>query len=312
MRAVVLTSFGGPGSVGVGEVLEPQAGDGQVLVDVAAAALGPWDLAAAAGAFVPAGGTPDFPQVQGWDFAGTVVGGSGRAPFGDGTPVLGFTPQPWSGTGAFAERIAVPAETLAEVPETVDLATAATVPVTALTAQLLLDTAEAAAGESILIIGAAGSVGGLTAQLAAHRGLRVLGSADPADAGRLSELGVRHPIDRTGDVPAQARVAFPGGVDIVIDLVGGPAAASALAAARDDGRFVSSIPAPPPSERNIRPANVAVAPDGATLGPLIQQVASRQLVPVPIVGRYPLASARGAYAQLAAGGVKGKIVLTVP
>jgi len=101
-------------------------------------------------------------------------------------------------------------------------------------------------------------------------------------------------------------------VDIVVDLVGGPAAAGALAAARDDGRFVSSIPAPPPSERTIRSANVAVAPDGAVLGRLIQQVASRQLVPVPIAGRYPLAGARDAYAQLAAGGVQGKIVLTVP
>jgi NADPH:quinone reductase-like Zn-dependent oxidoreductase len=304
-----LTSFAGLASIEVGDVQEPTVDAGQVLVDIAAATLGPWDLAAASGAFSGAGGSTDFPQVQGWDFAGTIAAGSASSDLPAGTAVVGFTPQPWSRTGAFAERIAVPIESVSRVPDGVDFADVATLPVSALTAHLLLATADAQAGESVLIIGAAGAVGGVTAQLASHRGLVVLGSADPNDHARLRGLGVGHVVDRNGDVAAQARAVRSDGVDIVIDLVGGVAANDALAAVRDGGRFVSSIPVPPPSGRGIRSTNVAVSPDKATLDNLLRQLAEHDVTPVPIVAHFPLEDARDAYARLARGGVKGKILL---
>jgi NADPH:quinone reductase-like Zn-dependent oxidoreductase len=126
VRAVVLTSFDGLGGVDVSEVDEPVVGDDGVLIRVVYAALGPWDVATTHGAFAGAGGGNGFPQVLGWDFAGIVdsVGGQVSG-FASGERVLGFSPQPWSGIGALAELIAVPAGTIAAVPTGLDLPAAA-------------------------------------------------------------------------------------------------------------------------------------------------------------------------------------------
>jgi NADPH2:quinone reductase len=107
VRAIVLNSFSGVDGLELVNVPEPTVGDGEELVHVRAASLGPWDLAAAQGAFVDAGGSSKFPQVQGWDFAGETA---------DGRRVVGFVAQPWMGVGALAERISVPGPILATLP----------------------------------------------------------------------------------------------------------------------------------------------------------------------------------------------------
>ena len=121
--------------------------------------------------FASAGGGNGFPQVLGWDFAGIVesVGGqvSGFAP---GERVLGFSPQPWSGIGALAELIAVPAGTIAAVPTGLDLPAAAALPVSGLTAMLTLNTAAVVSADAVLVVGATGGVGGFVTQLARARG----------------------------------------------------------------------------------------------------------------------------------------------
>ena len=94
-----MTSFSGVDGLELTEVPEPTPGDGEELVNVRAASLGPWDLSAAGGAFTAIGGSGELPQVAGWDFAGETA---------DGRRVLGFVAQPWMGVGALAERIAVP------------------------------------------------------------------------------------------------------------------------------------------------------------------------------------------------------------
>ena len=113
------------------------------------------DLAAASGAFVAAGGSSDFPHVQGWDFAGETD---------DGRRVLGFVPQPWTGVGAFAEQISVPVSILTAVPDSLGFPEASALPVCALTARLLVDAATVHDGSVVLVTGAAGMVGGFTVQ----------------------------------------------------------------------------------------------------------------------------------------------------
>src|SRR5262245_61195484 len=108
MRAIVLHSFGGLDALELADSADPTPGDEEEVVRVRAAALGPWDLSGANGAFASIGGTSEFPQVQGWDFAGEA---------GDGRRVLGFVPQPWLGVGTFAEQIAVPSGLLAPLPD---------------------------------------------------------------------------------------------------------------------------------------------------------------------------------------------------
>jgi NADPH:quinone reductase-like Zn-dependent oxidoreductase len=75
VRAVVLNSFTGLAGLELSEVADPTPGDGEQLVRVRAAALGPWDLAGARGAFSAMGGSSEFPQIQGWDFAGETSDG---------------------------------------------------------------------------------------------------------------------------------------------------------------------------------------------------------------------------------------------
>ncbi len=90
MRAVVLNSFTGLDGLELSEVSDPTPGDGEQLVNVRAASLGPWDRQSSDGKFAAVGGSSEFPQVQGWDFAGETV---------DGRRVLGFVAQPWMGVG---------------------------------------------------------------------------------------------------------------------------------------------------------------------------------------------------------------------
>ena len=126
MRAVVLTAFTGLDGLQLSEVPDPSPGEGEVLVQIRAASLGPWDVAGAQGAFAGTGGSSEFPQVQGWDFAGETA---------DGRRVAGFVAQPWMGAGAFAERISVPQGILADVPDGLGFPEASAIPVCGLTAR---------------------------------------------------------------------------------------------------------------------------------------------------------------------------------
>jgi NADPH:quinone reductase-like Zn-dependent oxidoreductase len=151
MRAVVLNSFTGVAGLELSAVADPTPADGEELVYVRAASLGPWDRAAADGAFAGMGGATDFPQVQGWDFAGETV---------DGRRVLGFVAQPWMGVGTLAEPIAVPSAILAPLPDSLGFPEGSALPVCVLTAGLLADAAAVSEGDLVLVTGAAGWLAG--------------------------------------------------------------------------------------------------------------------------------------------------------
>src|SRR5579862_1686595 len=142
MRAVILTSFGGLEALELAEVPEPVPGEGDEVVSVRAAALGPWDLSAVDGYFRQLGGSTAFPQIQGWDFAGQTA---------DGRRVVGFIAQPWMDVGALAEQIALPAELLAPLPDGLDWAQGAAIPVSALTARLLNEAATVSEADLALV-----------------------------------------------------------------------------------------------------------------------------------------------------------------
>ena len=125
-----MNSFAGLEGLELAEVADPTPVEGEELVYVRAASLGPWDRAAAGGAFVGMGGATDFPQVQGWDFAGETV---------DGRRVFGFVAQPWMGVGALAEQVAVPSAILAPLPDALGFPEGSTLGVCGLTARLFVD-----------------------------------------------------------------------------------------------------------------------------------------------------------------------------
>ena len=299
MRAIVLNAFAGLDGLELSDVPDPSAGDGEVLVDVRAACLGPWDLAGAAGAFAGAGGSSDFPQVQGWDFAGETA---------DGRRVAGFVPQPWMGVGAFAEQISVPEGMLAELPDGLGFTEASALPVCGLTARLLLDTAAVSEGDLVLLTGAAGMVGGFALQLGTARGARVIAAVRDSDADEARRLGAETVVSTESGLEAQVRAGREDGVDVCIDTIG--LGDVALACVHDGGRFVTSVPtAVPDATRGIDPKTVQVQPDAAATAELAGRAGAGELT-IRVAETLPLEKFRDAYARLGRGGLRGKIVLT--
>lgn len=299
MRAVVLNSFAGIDGLELSEVPAPTPGDGEQLVRVRAASLGPWDLAAANGAFVAGGGSSEFPQVQGWDFAGETD---------DGRRVLGFVPQPWMGVGALAEEISVPGAILTALPDGLGFPEASALPVCALTARLLVDAAAVGDGDVVLVTGAAGMVGGFAVQLAAGRGARVVAGVRDGDGDEARRLGAEMTFDTAGPLDSTIRAEWREGVDVGIDTVG--LGADGMGCVRDDGAFVTSVPtAVPEAARGISPQTVQVQPDVVALTELADLAGAGKLT-VRVAEVLPLERFRDAYGRLASGGLRGKVVLT--
>jgi NADPH:quinone reductase len=300
MRAVILTSFGGLDALRLADLPEPTPAEGEELVSVRAVALGPWDLSAADGYFQRLGGSTAFPQVQGWDFAGQTA---------DGRRVLGFTAQPWTGVGALAEQIAVPSALLAPLPDGLDWAHGAVLPVSALTGRLLNQAADVAGGDLVLVTGAAGMVGGMAAQLARAKGARVVAAVRDSDAPEARRLGAEATVSTADGLAAQLRQGWPDGFDACLDTLGMPAA---MAAVRDGGAYVTTQPTGvPPAERGISAQAIQVQPDAAALGPLAEQAAAGDLT-VRVAAAVPLTEFRRGYDLLAQGGVRGKVVVLIP
>jgi len=300
MRAVILTSFSGLEALELADLPEPTPREGEEVVSVRAVALGPWDLSAADGYFQQLGGSTAFPQVQGWDFAGQTA---------DGRRVLGFTAQPWMGVGALAEQIAMPEVLLAPLPGGLDWAQGAALPVTALTARLLNEAAKVSDGDLVLVTGAAGMVGGMAAQLARARGARVVAAVRESDAAQAHTLGAEATVSTGAGLAEELRQGWPDGFNACLDTVG---LQSALADVRDGGAYVTTQPdAVPPAERGISAQAVQVQPDAAALGPLAERAAAGDIT-VRVATTVPLAEFRRGYDLLARGGVRGKVVVTIP
>lgn len=299
MRAIVLNSWSGLDGLELAEVADPAPSEGEELVRVRAASLGPWDLSGATGAFVAMGGNSDFPQVQGWDFAGETA---------DGKRVLGFVPQPWMRVGALAEQLSVPAGILAPLPDALDFPAGAALPVCALTARLLVDAGHVSAGDLVLVTGAAGMVGGFATQLAIARGARVIAAVRDADADEARGLGAETALDTGSGLEVAIRGRWQDGVDVCLDTVG--LAAAALVCVRDGGAFATTVPnAVPEAARGIDPETVQVQPDAGATAELAERAAAGELT-VRVAEVLPFERFRDAYARLERGGIHGKIVLT--
>ncbi len=235
MRAARCIEYGPPSSVVVVEVPDPVPSDGQVVVDVAAAAVNFPDVLLVADQYqvhIP------VPFTVGSEFAGTVRSvGAGVGAFAAGDRVKGSTMH-----GAFAEQVVVRASSLQRVGPTVDLSTAAASGVAHATAyHALRSVARVQPGEWVVVLGAAGGVGLAAVELGAELGARVLAAASSADKTALClARGAESAIDYcTEDLKARIKEITKEGADVVIDPVGGPSAEQALRALRWAGRFVT-------------------------------------------------------------------------
>jgi NADPH2:quinone reductase len=235
VRAARCIEYGPPSSVVVVEVPDPVPSDGQVVVDVAAAAVNFPDVLLVADQYqvhIP------VPFTVGSEFAGTVRSvGTGVETFAAGDRVKGSTMH-----GAFAEQVMVRASSLQRVGPAVDLPTAAASGVAHATAyHALRSVARVQPDEWVVVLGAAGGVGLAAVELGVALGARVLAAASSADKTALClERGAECAIDYgTEDLKARIKEITTDGADVVIDPVGGPSAEQALRALRWAGRFVT-------------------------------------------------------------------------
>ncbi|WP_367321513.1 NADP-dependent oxidoreductase [Streptomyces sp. HUAS ZL42] len=294
MRAAVVTEFGGPEAVRVVETEVPEPAARQVRIKVAAAALNPVDAGVRAGGFGGAGKQIGL----GWDVAGTVDAVGVATAWNVGDEVVALDHGMVKPLGTHAEYVVVDTDAVAKAPATVDAAHAATLPLNALTAVQALDLLELTPGQSLLVTGAAGAVGGYAVQLAAHRGVSVTALARAEDEELVRSLGAARFV--SGAVE-------PGGVDAVLDaaILG----EEALAWVRDGGAFVGVIPgAHPASARGVRTDAVSVTADGARLAELVGLV-DEGVLTLRVAETYALDEAAKAHARLAEGGVRGRLVL---
>jgi NADPH2:quinone reductase len=231
VKALRFGKFGPPSVLAIAEILRPEPRSGEALVQVKAAAINPSDVATIAGRFE---GTI-LPRTPGRDFSGVVVAGKkyqGQEVWSSG-PGLGITRD-----GAQAEYVTVPEEVLSPKPSTLSLEQAAGVGVPFVTAWVaLVRAAELQAGETILIIGAAGAVGQAATQIANWLKARVLGAARSSDP----IPGAAAVINTTTDDLRERVFELTNGkgVDAVLDTVGGAMFEPALRSLRIGGRQIA-------------------------------------------------------------------------
>ncbi|MFE3192818.1 NADP-dependent oxidoreductase [Nocardia sp. NPDC059240] len=309
MRAVVIRSFGGPEVLEIAEVAMPVPGPGQVRIRVAAAAVHPVDLHTRSGGLADAGlMVPRDVIGLGWDVAGTIDEiGSGDLGFAFGDEVFGLSDRLDVPLGTHADHVVLDATAVAHAPRTVSLIEAAAVPLGALTAVQSLDLLALTAGQTVLITGAAGAVGGFAVELAVAQGLRVAATAHVEDEALVRKLGAEWFVPRGARLGEAVRALVPGGVDGAVDAAS--LGAEALDAVRSAGVFAAVVGgAEPVGLRGIRVANTWIRADGRRLDELAALVDAGRLTP-RVADSLPLHLVADAHHRLAAGGLRGRLVL---
>jgi NADPH:quinone reductase-like Zn-dependent oxidoreductase len=304
MRAIRFHARGGPEAFVCEQAPEPEAGAGEVLVRVHAAAVTPNELTWVPTWTTRGGAARPFPIIPGHEFSGTVQAlGPGVTDLAVGDAVFGMND--WFGDGAQAELCVAHAVGVAAKPRSVDHVLAAATPISALTAwQGLIERARLTSGERVLIHGAAGGVGLFAVQLARWRGAHVIGTASAHNLDFVRGLGA----DEVIDYRARRFEDAASNVDVVFDTVGSDTLARSWAVLRPAGRLITiAAAAEQTDEQRVRDAFFIVEPSRPQLATVADMIDGGALR--PIAGAvFPLAEARQAYAHKPA---HGKVVLRI-
>jgi NADPH:quinone reductase-like Zn-dependent oxidoreductase len=300
MKAVVLHEYGGPGKLKYEDVADPVAGDGEVLVRVTASSVNPVDYKLRSGAlkeYMPL----ELPVILGRDISGIVREiGSGVTGFAAGDRVMAL------GNNAYAELAVVKAAELTHVPEKLDLAEAAALPLVTLTGeQLITRGTKIQSGQTVLVAGAVGGVGRSAVWTAKQAGAVVIAGVKKSQMKAAAELRADQVL-ALDDAGAMEKLGL---IDAVADTVGHETAEMLLGKVKQGGVFASVLG--PPANAKMHPTvkieSVRVAPDAAMLRKLAEDVVAGRLV-IPIDRMVALADAGEAQAAAEKGGI-GKVLL---
>jgi putative PIG3 family NAD(P)H quinone oxidoreductase len=324
MTAIEIREPGGPEVLVPATRPVPRPGPGEVLIKVAAAGVNRPDVLQRQGGYPPPPGAPDIP---GLELAGTIVAVSrdaGRWALGDRVTAL-------VAGGGYAEYCAAPAVQCLPVPEGLELAEAAAIPETFFTVwSNVFDRVGLQAGESFLVHGGSSGIGTTAIQLARAFGARVFATAgSPEKCRACEELGAERAINyRDEDFVEVVKTATGGGVNVILDMVGGDYIQRDIKALAPDGRLVFiAFLGGSAAEVNFLPMMIKrITITGSTLRPrpvdfkaaiarsledkVWPLIASGQVRPV-MHKTFPLAQAADAHELMESGAHIGKIVLTV-
>jgi NADPH:quinone reductase-like Zn-dependent oxidoreductase len=299
MKAIVVHEYGGPEVLKFEDYPDPVPGEGEVLVRVAAAGVNPIDCKRRAGLtqdFYPM----HFPSLIGIDFAGTVIKtGPGVEGFAVGDNVFAMA------DNAFAELCVVKAAVLAKVPKGLDLIQAAALPLVTVTGNQLLLATEISVGQTVLVLGAAGSVGRSAVFTAKQRGAKVIAGILGKQMDGAKTIGA----DQLVATDDEAAIANLSPLDAVADTVGGRTAAKLMAKVKSEGVFaaVNGVPQNAADYPSVKVVKVFSKFDRKTLESMAEAVRVGKLV-TPIREKLPLSEAAEAQAAVERGGT-GKILL---
>ncbi|MDP6108662.1 MAG: NADP-dependent oxidoreductase [Rhodospirillales bacterium] len=306
MKAAYMEAQGGPEVLKYGDLPDPFAGPGEVIVDIHAATVNGADWKVRAGQYSE---MTEFPYVLGRDFSGLVSEvGKGVDDLVIGDVVFGVCDA--GQEGAYAEKIAIKASIVAKKPDSLSHNEAAALALTGLTALISVeDTLKLQPGETILIQGGAGGVASFAVQLAKHIGAKVITTASAANIGYLRDLGA----DEIIDYNAQDFTEIVTDCDAVFETVGGDVAQRSFSVLRPGGRaaFIASGPQAPESSRDdaqsLRPA---VGRDRLHLERIVE-LFEAGAVRVPEITIYPLSEAEAAHRVSEGRHLRGKLVFQV-
>jgi NADPH:quinone reductase-like Zn-dependent oxidoreductase len=306
MKAVYIERHGGPQELRYGELPDPVAAPGEIVVDIHAASVNGADWKVrAGGSYQP----PHFPHVLGRDLSGVVSSvGEGVTEFSVGDPVFGVSEA--NREGCYAERVAIKAAIVARKPDSLSHVEAAAVALVGLTAVVAIeDTLKLQPGERILIQGGAGGVAAFAIQLAKHIGAHVVTTTSAANRSYVESLGA----DEIIDYNAQDFTKLVAGCDAVLDTVGGDVAQRSFTVLKPGGRaaFIASGPQAPKSPRaDVQSLRPNVARDRRHLERIVALVTTGA-VKLPEVTLFPLALAAEAVRISEGRHLRGKLALTM-
>jgi NADPH:quinone reductase-like Zn-dependent oxidoreductase len=307
MKAAYFDHFGGPEVLKYGDLPDPAAAAGEVLVDVHAASVNAADWKFRAGQY-PNSGQTKFPAIPGRDFSGVVGAVGSGADLKVGDAVFGVLDAGREGT--YCEKIAIKSAIVGKKPEALSYIDAAAMALTGLTAvNSLEDTLKLKRGETILIQGGAGGVAGFAIQFAKHIGARVITTTSTANIAYVRGLGA----DEVIDYIKQDFTKVVSGVDAIFETVGGDVAEKSFAVLKSGGRaaFVASgAQAPKPNRSDVVALRPAVGRSRAAMERVAGLITSGAVRP-PEVKTFSLSQAVEAHRLSEGRHFHGKLVFKV-
>ena len=308
MKAMMVPRFGGSDQFRMEQIERPAPKAGEVLIRIAGTSVNPVDVKARAGELPQMFPPARLPFLLGFDASGRVEElGAGVSDWKIGDAVYGF---PAMDPGTFAEYVCIDANNVAAPPQSLALADAGAIPLTAMTAwHGLITQGEMKRGQSVLIQGGSGGVGHFAVQFAHRLGAKVYVTASGKNQDFLRELGADVAIDYNTDGLQE----LAGQMDLVFDLAFFKTQEKSWACLKPDGMLVMAVDQPDmtlatsPNQRALFAMAQSTSDDLARVAKMVDDNEVR----LTVSGRFDLEQVGAAQDQLDRGGNRGKLLVTV-